>query len=384
MADELKVNYVNIGQGDCTLVLCPDGKRIMIDCGYHTAAFDNDVLNLKLEKDAADEEVKRLTRMKVRDRPLSYDKQLKNARADASKAKKLYDQEKSAARDATDKALKDALSTFLDVTKKIDILVLTHHDEDHYNKIVGLRPEGITFGKVYYSGMLAKYIVVGANYAPPTLVEEYISLTINGVEKSKQEIIETAGDVTIKCQTGKLAIHENKSIKLAIEILASNVPTDVTELASGKFKFGSSDINGRSIVTMITYGVDKILVMGDSTVTTEAFLIKAYGTALQAETLRVGHHGSDTSSSQDLIDNVKPGIAIISSSLYNTYRLPVQSIMKRFIDDFNKRSLNKEIDHSLVCYDKDVLGLGKVESTIKQPVWQTWSLGNTLNEYSGK
>lgn len=72
--------------------------------------------------------------------------------------------------------------------------------------------------------------------------------------------------------------------------------------------------NNYSAVILITYQNRQILLMGDAPISVEEELIRIYETKLKADILKVGHHGSYTSTSQKFIDVVAPEYAILSCS----------------------------------------------------------------------
>lgn len=71
-------------------------------------------------------------------------------------------------------------------------------------------------------------------------------------------------------------------------------------------------MNNTSLVLMLHYGSFKMLLTGDAEAPVEDALQQKYGTALQADVLKVGHHGSKTSSYWPFISKVKPKYALIS------------------------------------------------------------------------
>lgn len=85
------------------------------------------------------------------------------------------------------------------------------------------------------------------------------------------------------------------------------------------------NINEESIVLELTYGVQKFLFMGDAEVSNEK--LRNWN---DIDVLKVGHHGSNTSSSEDFLNQVLPEIAIISVGEGNSYGLPKENILKRF------------------------------------------------------
>lgn len=84
------------------------------------------------------------------------------------------------------------------------------------------------------------------------------------------------------------------------------------------------NINEESIVVELTYGTQKFLFMGDAETSNEKSRIWN-----DVDVLKVGHHGSNTSSSEDFLKQVLPEIAVISVGKNNSYELPKNKIVKR-------------------------------------------------------
>lgn len=81
--------------------------------------------------------------------------------------------------------------------------------------------------------------------------------------------------------------------------------------------------NDNSIVCKMTYGTFSIMFTGDAQKEVEEQLLKNYkGAELQANVLKVGHHGSKTSSSPAFVAAVKPADATISCGVNNQYKFP--------------------------------------------------------------
>jgi competence protein ComEC len=54
--------------------------------------------------------------------------------------------------------------------------------------------------------------------------------------------------------------------------------------------------------------------------------------APQSDLLKVGHHGSATSSSPEFLAAVKPRYAVVSVGFYNSFKLPREDVMERYAD----------------------------------------------------
>lgn len=88
------------------------------------------------------------------------------------------------------------------------------------------------------------------------------------------------------------------------------------------------DINSMSAVTKITYGETSFLVTGDAEKDEELEIIEN-GADLDCDVLRVGHHGSSTSSSREFLEAVTPEVCVISCGANNDYGHPHDKALKR-------------------------------------------------------
>ena len=89
------------------------------------------------------------------------------------------------------------------------------------------------------------------------------------------------------------------------------------------------DNNNASIIAKLTDGEVDYLFTGDATVETESELIKAYGAYLNSEILKVGHHGSRTSTGDLFLQAVSPEAAVIQVGKQNRYGHPSAVILDR-------------------------------------------------------
>lgn len=87
--------------------------------------------------------------------------------------------------------------------------------------------------------------------------------------------------------------------------------------------------NDTSIVIKITRGNTSVLLMGDTEEPLEKYLIEKYREKLDVDILKLGHHGSDTASSQNFLETVTPRDAIISAGKDNKYGHPSRRVLKR-------------------------------------------------------
>ena len=123
--------------------------------------------------------------------------------------------------------------------------------------------------------------------------------------------------------------------KYAGELTVPSIPYEF-ELGDATVTFISplkeyEDINNTSIIIKITHGKNSFLFMGDAEYDAETDIIES-GADLSADVLKVGHHGSSTSSSYRFIREVMPKYAVISVGTDNTYQHPHEEVVSRFED----------------------------------------------------
>lgn len=192
--------------------------------------------------------------------------------------------------------------------KTLDLVILTHPDKDHIAGLVEALKrysiDGIVWTGVKHSS--AEY-------------EEWTRLI---EEKKVPEFFVEKGYVI---QFGSEA---------RFEILAP------FESFKGK---SAKKINDTSIVGALIHGDNTILLTGDSEKSTEYRLLFESPQAIDADVLKVGHHGSKTSSSQEFLQLVSPDIAIIQVGAKNRYGHPTEEVLDR-LAAIGARVLRTDID----------------------------------------
>lgn len=107
----------------------------------------------------------------------------------------------------------------------------------------------------------------------------------------------------------------------------------------------NNDLNNSSVVAIASYGNIDILLTGDAEEVSEKDFIKNLGEYNnKIEILKSGHHGSDTSSSDELLDNINASVALISCGVDNKYGHPCQG------------TLNKYSERGMEVYRTDIQG----------------------------
>jgi competence protein ComEC len=82
------------------------------------------------------------------------------------------------------------------------------------------------------------------------------------------------------------------------------------------------EVNNACVVLKVSYGASDFLLTGDMEEDAISDILKKYGDSINCEVLKVGHHGSRTSTTDELLEAVQPKIAIIPCGKDNTYGHP--------------------------------------------------------------
>ncbi|WKA60070.1 DNA internalization-related competence protein ComEC/Rec2 [Planococcus shenhongbingii] len=98
--------------------------------------------------------------------------------------------------------------------------------------------------------------------------------------------------------------------------------------------------NNDSLVLLVESGDFRVLFTGDLETAGEQDLLETFGTSLTAlSVLKVGHHGSKTSSSKEFLSLVQPEVSIFSTGIDNRYGHPSEEVVERF-DELGLPTLN--------------------------------------------
>ena len=179
--------------------------------------------------------------------------------------------------------------------RKIDFLIFSHFDSDHCGGLIylleNIKVEKILIGKQFEKNENLEYIVNLAN-------------------KKHVKIIELqAGN--------KINIEKNSSL----EILWPSETENISE----------NSINNNSLVCKFVYKNFSMLLTGDIESIAEEKLLGKYKNTnrLNANILKIAHHGSKTSSIQEFLDEVNPKIALIGVGRKNKFGHPNQEVLER-------------------------------------------------------
>jgi competence protein ComEC len=91
---------------------------------------------------------------------------------------------------------------------------------------------------------------------------------------------------------------------------------------------GLDDPNEASVVALVRYGSVRYLLVGDAERGEEQWLLRRDPALLRAEVLKVGHHGSSTSSTPAFLGAVRPRVALVSVGAGNSYHHPSPAVIR--------------------------------------------------------
>jgi competence protein ComEC len=115
-------------------------------------------------------------------------------------------------------------------------------------------------------------------------------------------------------------VHENDTMRVD-GVLVRFLAPDSAWTAS------LADPNEASTIALVEYGSTRILFMGDAERAEEGWLLRHASARLRADVLKVGHHGSSTSSTDPFLAAVAPALAVISVGADNLYGHPSADVL---------------------------------------------------------
>ena len=104
-----------------------------------------------------------------------------------------------------------------------------------------------------------------------------------------------------------------------------------------------SELNNYSVVIKIVFGNTSFLFMGDAEKVVENEILSE----VSADVVKVGHHGSDSSSSSDFVESVGAKYAVIMSGVDNQYDLPSDEVVSRW-ENSGAKVYNTSVNGNIV------------------------------------
>ena len=177
---------------------------------------------------------------------------------------------------------------------RVDVLILTHPHDDHIG------------GAEYLIGEIAVDSMVLSNVLPN---DDENAQCLNYLKQS-------AAEKQIKCYTATAGMVINiGNFELTILMSDDNAKEE----------------NDTSVIIMVKNGEHKFLFTGDAEAVAERKLIKE-NINFDCDVLKVGHHGSNTSSIADFLKIASPEYAVISVGKGNSYGHPHGDVLSRLVD----------------------------------------------------
>ncbi len=178
--------------------------------------------------------------------------------------------------------------------RRLETVIITHPDSDHLGGLPSIL-RSVPVGRVVRSGFIHSSV----------LFEETNHL-LDSLEIPHRSV--RAGDT----------LNVGSSVRAYV-------------FQPGLSRAGSSP-NDHSIVLRLVYGSTSMLLTGDAPVAAELAMVRRFGTMLTSQVLKVGHHGSRTSSSPAFLSAVNGGrfpMAVVSVAERNRYGLPDEDVLAR-------------------------------------------------------
>lgn len=200
--------------------------------------------------------------------------------------------------------------------KKLEMIITTHADSDHLGGMVGLSGKDM-YGALEAPGIEYQYIVDFGYEADSKVYKDYVELRNARVQ-------EGATYLSIK------EMFNEENLEAAAHFyLGEDMFLDFLDYKT----YGMADIdddNDRSVSCLLTHDEKKILLCGDSEKKEESYLTKL--NIGKVDVFKANHHGSPTSNTKNLLDQIRPEYVVICSSEENKYNLPKKTIISRLIE----------------------------------------------------
>lgn len=205
---------------------------------------------------------------------------------------------------------KDLLNYFKKINvKNFDYIIATHPHDDHIGNM---------------DTIIKRYNVY-----------KFYSPKVTTSSDSFDSLISALVDKNLKINVLKKGIDEiNLGRNVNIKVLSPYKDLD------------SDNLNNYSPIIKVDFLNNSFLFTGDAEISDENLAIFE-NNDLNSDVLKIGHHGSSTSTSLDFLDSVNPSIAIISVGKNNSYGHPSKEVLS-LLDKYNIKTLRTDISGNII------------------------------------
>ncbi len=165
-----------------------------------------------------------------------------------------------------------------------------------------------------------------------------------------ENVIMTDSDEDIDMYTTLLSLIEDRDINLIEAVSGESFyvgECKSTVIAPNKDYEEYDEVNSTSVVLKCEFGECSVILTGDAETDSEAEMIAEYGEFLDCDILKLGHHGSKTSSSYRFLEITSPEYAIACCGKDNTYGHPAAEVVYR-LNLFGIQLLRTDKEGSIV------------------------------------
>lgn len=179
--------------------------------------------------------------------------------------------------------------------RSIDVVIATHPDADH---IGGL---------------------------PLVLARYDVGMFLTADSTTDTDQFKTLNDVLLEQKIPSYYVRQGMKISLDTDV---SLPTTFSILFPDR-STTYWETNSASVVGRLDIGDTSMLLTGDAPSSVENFLLKARPQAVDVDILKLGHHGSKTSSSSEFLKATSPSLALVSAGVANRYGHPATDVLNR-------------------------------------------------------
>lgn len=200
---------------------------------------------------------------------------------------------------------------------RLDYIMASHFDEDHSQGFIFL-----------LKNMKVKNVIISEQYKTSSIYEQFKQIC---KKQNIQIIYVRSGD----------------------EIRIKDLAFKILHPKSKENQISENPLNNNAIVCVVKYKNRRILFTGDIEKVAENEMVKEYTNGLKADILKVGHHGSKTSTTKEFLDLINPSVALIGVGQNNKFGHPNEDVIKRLEEKNIQIYRTDEMGEISVIIDKN-------------------------------